>query len=478
MNYQQKRFDSMIENNKIVTIIGAGVGGLYTALRFCKKGYKVNVLERSQVVGGLATSIPIDGYSIDIGPHYMTLKKESDITEEIFDLVGKNNVILIEDIEKSYLSYYDGKILNSFPTISDAIFSTGIKSIFLSMLSIIKQDRSALHDNNASATDYLQACFGEYLFEQWCKPYLNQNFGTLELPLEYVKNRFKPITLNKIISKLKNKKNGNKDFNIKKTSKEYINCYFKQGIGSLVKNLEDKIQKNNGKIFLNANVTSIDHENKNINYEIKGKKFELKSDIIIYATSPQITAKWFKNLEINSKSDNLNSIMVFLFVDSRKLFNGWLVSIFDPNIPFFRLSQQNYLSSNVSPENKTLLTAEIRLEKENEMWNKSDKEIEEIVEKHLREMKILSNRKIDGHKVMKFPNLYPRFRPKPMNSTQLEKEIMNTKNEYILGIAELDTGRFVTAESKINDENMPSIGGLYNAISNGKKLVESITKSD
>ena len=64
---------------------------------------------------------------------------------------------------------------------------------------------------------------------------------------------------------------------------------------------------------MNANVTSIDHENKNINYEIKGEQFELKSDIIIYATSPQITAKWFKNLEINSKSDNQLNYAVKLF---------------------------------------------------------------------------------------------------------------------------------------------------------------------
>lgn len=461
-----------------VTIIGAGVGGLYTALEFCKKGYSVNVLERGPAVGGLAASIPIDGYNLDIGPHYMTLKKESSITEEIFELVGKDNIIQIEDIEKSYLSYFNQKILNSFPTISNAIFSSGIKSIILSLVSIIRQNKSSIHDVNASSIDYLRSCFGDYLFEQWCKPYLIQNFGTLELPLEYVKNRFKPITLRKIISKLFNKKNNGKDLNIKKTSKKYINCYFKEGIGSLVRILENEIQKNNGKIFLNTNVKSINHENKKINFEIKGKESELESDIIIYATSPKITSKWFTDSEINFTNDNLNSIMVFLFINSKKLFNGWLISIFDPNVPFFRLSQQSYLSKDVGPKNKTLLTAEIRLEKDNEMWNREDKELAEIVESHLKEMKILDSEKIDGYKVMKFPNLYPRFRPKTINTTLLEKEISKTKNEYILGIAEMDTGRFVSAESKINDDHVPSIGGLYNAISNGKKLVKIVTESD
>ena len=69
---------------KTVTVIGAGIGGLYTALKLCEKGYSVNIIERNHVVGGLSASIPVDGYQIDIGPHYMTLKKESDLFLLIF----------------------------------------------------------------------------------------------------------------------------------------------------------------------------------------------------------------------------------------------------------------------------------------------------------------------------------------------------------------------------------------------------------
>ena len=54
----------------------------------------------------------------------------------------------------------------------------------------------------------------------------------------------------------------------------------------------------------------------------------------------------------------------------------------------------------------------------------------------------------------------------------------NTKNEYILGTVEQDTGRFVTAESKINDDHVPSTGGIYNAISNSKKIIKNILEDD
>jgi protoporphyrinogen oxidase len=469
-------------NLKEITIIGAGVGGLYTALEFCEKGYSVNLLERNHMVGGLSANIPINGYNIDIGPHYMTLKRESKITDKIFDMIGKNDIIEIKNIEKSYLSYYNDKILNSFPTITDAIFSSGLKSLTFSIISIMKKNRASLKDNQTSSENYLKACFGNYLYKLWCEPYLEQNFGTTELPLEYVKNRFKPITIKKIINKFfKSKKNSN-EIKIQKTPNKYMDCYFKNGIGSLVKILEKKIIEKNGKIILNANITSINHKNKIIKYKIKDKEIILEANKIIYATSPKITSKWFENIkkdEYSNKKTHLNSIMIFLFIDSKKLFNGWLVSIFDTKIPFFRLSQQNFLSEKISPKNKTLLTAEIRLDENNELWGKDDNEIKILVENNLKKMNILKNEKVEGFKIIRLPNLYPTFVSEQKNSNfEINEVLKNEKDEYFLGGTQIDTGRFVTAESKINDDHVPSTGGIYNAISNGKKLVEYIIKGD
>jgi|TARA_B110000495_G_C22979014_1_gene575331 protoporphyrinogen oxidase len=473
----------IVKNNlKKITIIGAGVGGLYAALKFCEKGYSVNLLERNHMVGGLSANIPINGYNIDIGPHYMTLKRESKITDEIFGMIGKNNIIEIKNIEKSYLSYYNHKILNSFPTITDAIFSSGLKSLTYSVISIMKKNRTPLNDNHTSAKNYLKACFGDYLYQLWCEPYLEQNFGTTDLPLEYVKNRFKPITIKKIIKKFLDKKKNSNEVKIKKTPDKYIDCYFRNGIGSLVKILEKQIIEKKGNIILNANITCINHKNKIINYKIGNEEFILKTDKIIYATSPKITSKLFQNVkknETNIKKTHLNSIMVCFFINSKKLFNGWIVSVFDTKIPFFRLSQQNFLSENISPKNKTLLTAEIRLDENNELWSKNDDEIRVLVEDNLKKMGILKNDEIDGFKLFRFPNLYPKFTSEQKNSNFEGNEILkNAENEYFLGGTQIDTGRFVNAESKINDDHVPSTGGIYNAISNGKKLVENILKSD
>lgn len=469
----------MDNSKKSVVIVGAGIGGLYAGLKFLEKGYKTTIIEKQNLVGGLSVSIPIDGYKIDIGPHYMTLKKDSEITREIFDLAGKENIILIKNIEKTYLSYFKGKVLTSVPTITDAIFASGSKSAFRSTLGLISKPNSHLTDPNATAEEYLRACFGNYLFENWCKPYLMQNFGNLDLPLEYVKNRFKPITKEKILKKVK--KQNYEELQIKTTHSQFIDCYFKDGIGQLAIILKERILQLGGKILLNSEIQDIKHGKiKEISYLEKGDNKKINADIIIYATPLNITKNWFREIrddEINTKS-NFNAILVTLFVDDSKLFNGWLLSVFDSKIPFFRISQQNYLSSFVAPKNKSLITVEMRVEKNHELWTKDEIELRKIVETHLRKMNIL-NCNVDGGKVIKFQNLYSKFKKDNSDiNEKINKEIIKYSDEYILRTSEFDTGRFATTENRVNDDQVPSAGGIYNAISNVKKLVRHILDSD
>lgn len=465
--------------SKSVAIIGGGVGGLYVALKLIEKNYNVTVIEKQKLVGGLSVSIPISEYKIDIGPHYMTLKKDSEITDEIFELVGKDNIIQIQNIENTYLSYFKGKILTSVPTITDAIFASGSKSALKSTMSLISRSNSKLTDPNSTAEEYLRACFGNYLFDDWCKPYLLQNFGNIDLPLDYVKSRFKPITKEKILKKVK--KQNNHESQIKTTDNQFIDCYFRNGIGELSVVLEKKILQLGGKILLNTEIQSISHETKK---KIKFVKDETEQkmdvDIIIYATPSTVTKKWFEevNLTEENTESNFNSIMVSLFVDNPRLFDGWLLSVFDNEIPFFRISQQSYLSSFVAPKNKSLITIEMRTQKDDELWKKNENELSQIVEKNLREMDILKSN-IDGSKVIKFPNLYPKFRVDNSKINQkINEQVTKFSGEYVLGTAEFDRGRFATTENRINDDQVPSAGGIYNAISNAKKLLEYIMESD
>jgi phytoene desaturase len=70
-----------------VTIIGAGPGGLATAMLLAKAGLEVTVLERQARVGGRTSAIESDGYRFDLGPTFFLYPQ---ILEEIFTAVGRD----------------------------------------------------------------------------------------------------------------------------------------------------------------------------------------------------------------------------------------------------------------------------------------------------------------------------------------------------------------------------------------------------
>ncbi|MBN2635783.1 MAG: phytoene desaturase [Prolixibacteraceae bacterium] len=62
--------------NKKVLIVGAGLGGLATALRLAKKGYEVEIVEKNGQAGGRLNQIKKDGFTFDTGPSFFSMSYE------------------------------------------------------------------------------------------------------------------------------------------------------------------------------------------------------------------------------------------------------------------------------------------------------------------------------------------------------------------------------------------------------------------
>ncbi len=58
-------------SNKKVLIIGAGPGGLTSAMILAHRGFNVTVLEKEDKVGGRNAGITMDGYTFDTGPTFL-----------------------------------------------------------------------------------------------------------------------------------------------------------------------------------------------------------------------------------------------------------------------------------------------------------------------------------------------------------------------------------------------------------------------
>ncbi len=68
-----------------VIVVGAGIGGLVSAIRLAAAGQQVEVLERNPMVGGKLATLEEGGYSFSLGPTLLTLPH---VFDEVFGLAG------------------------------------------------------------------------------------------------------------------------------------------------------------------------------------------------------------------------------------------------------------------------------------------------------------------------------------------------------------------------------------------------------
>jgi len=72
-------------NKREIVVIGAGIGGLATAIRLAVGGYRVRLLEQNARVGGKLNLVEHQGFSFDTGPSLITMP---DVFRQLFTTAG------------------------------------------------------------------------------------------------------------------------------------------------------------------------------------------------------------------------------------------------------------------------------------------------------------------------------------------------------------------------------------------------------
>ena len=95
-----------------VVVVGAGLGGLATAIRLAAAGREVTVLERESVPGGRAGIWESDGHRFDTGPTVLTMPN---LIDDVFATLGErtSDWLAMEPVSPLYRTYYqDGSRLD------------------------------------------------------------------------------------------------------------------------------------------------------------------------------------------------------------------------------------------------------------------------------------------------------------------------------------------------------------------------------
>ena len=376
---------------KTIAVIGAGISGLAIALRLSEKGFKVIVLEKQKIAGGIAASIPYKGCQMDIGPHILILPKSGKIHDEIVNKIGESNLTeIFWPWAESFTS--KGFFHKSYPLFYDILLNFGLKYFVKGSLDILKNKIKNSINNSQfkNAEEYFIGTYGEFLYSKWFKPFFSVSCFELKYEsVEFAKEIFHPINLHRIITFIKKRISSIQ--NPYNPSNEYFNCYPKNGMGYFIQKIVDDIIFMNGQIILNADIKSISHDedSKLITYTLNEKEHTINVDGIVYSTPFQTTLQWFPSIPLKienivKKTHAFNSIMVFLLVESSLLFDKWIITIYDSKSIIFRISQQNYLSKNICPKNTTLLCIEIQTSDNDNIETLEDSQILELVKKEIK----------------------------------------------------------------------------------------------
>jgi len=95
---------------KHIVVVGAGPGGLTSAMILARRGFKVSVFEAKKTVGGRNAALRLGPYTFDTGPTFLMLKR---ILDEVFDEAGASSeeVLDFHKLEPMYrLQFHDKRI--------------------------------------------------------------------------------------------------------------------------------------------------------------------------------------------------------------------------------------------------------------------------------------------------------------------------------------------------------------------------------
>jgi phytoene desaturase len=95
---------------RTVVVVGAGPGGLATAMLLAKRGFKVRVFEKQAYVGGRSAELTIGEYRFDLGPTFLMMNY---LMDELFEDAGRKSSDYLDcrPLDPMYRLYFSGKTM-------------------------------------------------------------------------------------------------------------------------------------------------------------------------------------------------------------------------------------------------------------------------------------------------------------------------------------------------------------------------------
>lgn len=390
-----------------IAIIGAGPAGITAAYNLTKDGFKVDVYEAGDSVGGMSKTIDLWNQKVDLGPHRF-FSSDPRVNQVWLELVGNDYEMvnrLTRIFYKNKFFHYPLKPWNAFSNLG----------LFEAINCAFSYARQMLSFGNASQTkdtfeSWVVKKFGRRLFEIFFKTYSEKLWGIKcdELDSDFAAQRIKNLSL---LEALKNAFFKGKE-NKHKTLVDTF-AYPHEGSGIVYERMAEFVENQGGNIFYHTPVKKVCTENGKVTgLETVNNEFHQYDKII--STMPltrlvtQLPEVPQSIVEFANSLKFRNTILVYLNVDAVGLFaDNWLY-IHADNLLTGRITNfRNWSPQLYGNEKTSILALEYWCYDEDEIWMKSNNDLIELASEEIRKTGLIGDAPIlDGY-IHRVKNCYP-----------------------------------------------------------------------
>ncbi len=393
---------------RFVVIVGAGPAGLAAGLELVKNGFAVTILEREDMIGGIAKTIQYKGFRFDVGGHrFFTKNKE--VNQLWVETLGKD----FRRTPRLSRIYYDNKYFKYPIELLDTLRNVGFFVSLTCVASFLRYKVFPIKPE-VSFSDWTTNRFGKKLFEMFFKSYTEKVWGisTDKLSAEWAAQRIKGLSLWKAVkhSLLK------RQTRVKSFIDEFK--YPKHGPGMMYEKMAEKIESLGGKILLGHQVTSFKvKEDKVIGVEAinlkNGKRIKSSPDYIIStmplpqtikSLSPRVVA--LNNIEKKLKFRDFLSVN--LVVKKSHVFPDTWIYIHDSRVKMGRIQNfKNWSEYMTSDKLLTPVGCEYFCNQGDRLWSMKDQSLIELAKSELELMNLVKKEEVIDGNVYRMRDAYP-----------------------------------------------------------------------
>lgn len=412
---------------KHAIIMGAGPAGLAAGYVLSKEGYRVTVVEKESLIGGISKTVVEKGYRFDLGGHRFFTK-----IAEVEDLWFE--VLKDDFLKRPRLSriYYRNKFFDYPLKPFNALFSMGIMESLLIVASYFKAQVNPVRPEE-SFEDWVSNRFGKRLYRHFFKSYTEKVWGIpcTELKAEWAAQRIKGLSL---ISAVFNAIFSGRKKNKIKTLIEEFN-YPRLGPGMMYEAMAERICAMGGTVLREHTVTGIHREEKKVTAisvkDNSGRAREITGDFFISSLPLKNLISMISPLppeDVTGAAELLkyrDFLCVNLALNRVTPFPDNWIYIHAPEVKLGRVQNFRRWSPEMVPEaGCSSLGLEYFCHEGDELWQTDNQELINFASREIAKIGLIKKEWVKWGTVVRVPKAYPVYDDDYLKSLPVVKEFL------------------------------------------------------